>query len=298
MTPGQGAVREEAAYIVDRLCGGTAGLPITTRISLEIRPGVCEQGALQAFAKGHVGCMEDFAMPRDYQKAVSFIAHSQAEALAVLDMMLLNTDRHGGNILLSSFPTDCGSHTLFPIDHGCCLPPWWSLGEAYFDAWLGWPQLLARPSPHARSIVSCAVKTLPETVKALKSIDLEESSILTLQLCTTFLEIGVLSYNISLNMLAGLMLRDDLDGFKEPSWFELKLASAAVAAGVACHFELSEYEGQGRSVQCLVTDDGGAFDITAQTLDTNLLLDAFRSGLIEGLEEFSTLENGEALELS
>ncbi|CAK0885852.1 unnamed protein product [Prorocentrum cordatum] len=33
--PGQGAIREEAAYIIDRLCGGVAGLPITARTTLE-----------------------------------------------------------------------------------------------------------------------------------------------------------------------------------------------------------------------------------------------------------------------
>jgi hypothetical protein len=284
-------VREEAAYLVDRLCGGVAGLPITTRSTLEILPGTSEQGALQAFAQGHIGCMEDFAMPRNYQEAVRFIALDQAEAIAILDMRVFNTDRHAGNLLLKQLPSNGGSHTLFPIDHGCCLPPWYSLGEAHFDAWRDWPHLVPSPSPHALSIVSCAVEALPRTVRALRDIGLDESSVLTLQLCTAFLEIGVLSYSVPLVQLAGLLLRDDEDDFKEPSWFEVKLASAAVEAGISCHFDFIEFENNGRFAQCLVEDNCGDFDAIGKTLDSAVLLDAFRLTLERGLKEFSTLEN-------
>jgi len=132
---GKGALREEAVYLLDRLCGSQAGVPVTSRASLEVDAGKTLEGSVQAFAKGSIGCMEDYAMPRDRERALAFVEQEVAEAVALLDMRVFNTDRHGGNLLLLRHEKP---HQLGPIDHGCCLPPWWALGEANFDAWSDW----------------------------------------------------------------------------------------------------------------------------------------------------------------
>jgi len=269
--PGQGAIREEAAYIIDRLCGGVAGLPITARTTLEVVPGVAESGALQAFVQGHEGYIEDFAMPSTLEAAAAFVSIEQAEAIAILDMRIFNTDRHGGNLLLTKPAAIGGSHGLVPIDHGCCLPPWWSLSEGNFEAWRGWPQLLIEPSAHARAIVASAVESLPATVDSLKSIGLDGESVATLQICTLFLEVGVLQRGLPLDTLAGLLQRNDESLFEEPSWFEKRVAECAAQAGVHCDFELD------------LQDPSDELAEAADDHDVSQLLDVLRLCLEEEL---------------
>jgi len=278
LTPGQGAVREEAAYVVDRLSGGTACLPVTTCTALEVSPGAVESGSLQAFAHGHIGPVEDFAMPRSYAAAIQFVAAEKVESVAILDMRLFNTDRHGGNLLLTKPSEEGRTHGLVPIDHGCCLPPWWSLDEACFEAWKGWPQLCATPSAHAKATVAKAVESLPATVQALRELGIESASIVTLQLSTLFLEVGVLERSLPLAVLAGLLLRNDESNFEEPSCFEQQVSHSITAAGIPCHFAVSLL-----NVKYLVADDGRHFADAAGSLDVTLLLKLVRQSLMEAL---------------
>lgn len=278
LTPGQGAVREEAAYVVDRLSGGTAGLPVTTCTALEVSPGAVETGSLQAFAHGHIGPVEDFAMPRSYAAAIQFVAAEKVESVAILDMRLFNTDRHGGNLLLTKPPEEGCTHGLVPIDHGCCLPPWWSLSEACFEAWKGWPQLCTTPSAHAKATVAKAVESLPATIQALRELGIESASLVTLQLSTLFLEVGVLERCLPLDILAGLLLRSDESNFEEPSWFEQQVSHCITAAGIPCHFAISLL-----NAKCLVSDDGLDLAGAAGSLDITLLLKLVRESLMETL---------------
>lgn len=279
LTPGQGAVREEAAYVVDRLSGGTAGLPVTTCTALEVSPGAVETGSLQAFAHGHIGPVEDFAMPRSYDAAIQFVAAEKVESVAILDMRLFNTDRHGGNLLLTKPPEGQGcTHGLVPIDHGCCLPPWWSLNEACFEAWKGWPQLCVIPSAHAKATVEKAAASLPATVQALRELGVESASLITIQLSTLFLEVGVLERCLPLDTLAGLLLRDDENDFAEPSWFEQQVSHSITAAGIPCHFAVSLL-----NAKRLVADDGRDFADVACGLDIPLLLKLVREHFMEAL---------------
>lgn len=276
LTPGQGAVREEAAYVVDRLSGGTAGLPVTTCTALEVSPGALETGSLQAFAHGHIGPVEDFAMPRSYDAAIQFVAAEKVESVAILDMRLFNTDRHSGNLLLTKPPEgqEGCTHGLVPIDHGCCLPPWWLLNEACFEAWKGWPQLCVIPSAHAKATVEKAVASIPATLQALRDLGVESASLVTLQLTTLFLEVGVLERSLPLDTLAGLLQRDDEDAFAEPSWFERQVSHGVTAAGIPCHFVVNML-----NTKRLVADDGRDF----ASLDVTLLLKLVRERLMAAL---------------
>ncbi|CAK0876923.1 unnamed protein product, partial [Prorocentrum cordatum] len=80
---GQGWVREESVYLVDRLCGSQAGVPVTSRGTIEVG-GETLEGSVQAFVSDVIGFIEDFAMPRDPAKANEFVAQTAAEALAML----------------------------------------------------------------------------------------------------------------------------------------------------------------------------------------------------------------------
>jgi hypothetical protein len=120
---GEGAVREEAAFLLDSLYGGFSGVPSTALASMPSprstpmpAPAVATrsvsegakpapqgeqlQGSIQAWVDA-AGSMEDYGMPHDLAKASKFVSVQEVQKIAALDIRLFNTDRHGGNILLS-----------------------------------------------------------------------------------------------------------------------------------------------------------------------------------------------------
>mmetsp|Transcript_20134 Transcript_20134/g.55467 ORF Transcript_20134/g.55467 Transcript_20134/m.55467 type:complete len:274 (-) Transcript_20134:343-1164(-) len=129
--PGGGAAREEAAYLMDRLVGSAAGVPVTTRAAVPVavlggrlqesmeekntqgsaKEGPCDQecfrfpeqglvpGAVQSFVPDVVGAAEDFGMPRALASASRVVSVAAAQKIACLDLRLCNTDRHAGNLL-------------------------------------------------------------------------------------------------------------------------------------------------------------------------------------------------------
>jgi len=267
---GQGAVREEAVYLVDRFCGSLAGVPVTSRASVEV-DGRSLQGSVQAFVSEVLGPVEDFGMPRDLALASEFIAPSAVEALALLDMWVFNMDRHSGNLLLLGRDKP---HGLGPIDHGCCLPPWWCLGEAIFDAWITWPHLECEPSASARELACTAAARLPEACEALRGIGLDSASIVTLRLCTLLVRVGIAELGMPCHTLAMLMLRDEDTGFAELSWLESKVLACAVPAGATCQLQVNDRGDQ----ELAVEDDGAGLDVEAFLTG---LEEAFRADLKE-----------------
>jgi len=103
-------------------------------------------GSFQAY-KEHDGDTEDIS-PNFIAK---FPMH-EVHKIAVLDIRLLNTDRHGGNILFKHTTKEHGQRTitLIPIDHGYTLPS--SFADIYF-VWLNFPQSKQKMDPRTRSYI-------------------------------------------------------------------------------------------------------------------------------------------------
>lgn len=245
---GHGCVREEAVYLVDRVASSKAGVPVTSRMDVEVE-GVMLRGSVQAFVADAVGFIEDFAMPREAKPASEFVPQEVAEALAMLDMRVFNMDRHTGNLLLLGHSRP---HGLGPIDHGCCLPPWWKLGEANFDAWYGWAQLREPPCEATRRLAREAAEGLPQTCDMVRDAGLEEVAILTLRICTLLVSVGVGELDLPCSHLAALMLRDEVRGFQELSWLESKVLACANAAGATCVMQVNDVGEQ----ELVVEQDG------------------------------------------
>jgi len=255
LDPGKGAVREEAVYLVDRLVGSQAGVPVTSRATIKV-DGTELLGSVQAFVEDVIGFIEDFAMPRSVERAEEFVTQEVAEALAVLDMRVFNMDRHSGNLLLLRREKP---HGLGPIDHGCCLPPWWLLSEAIFDAWSSWPQLQRAPCEATRELVRQAYERLPDTCSMVRDVGLDEASIVTLRLCTLFVWVGVAELGLPCGRLTALMLRDEDTGFQELSWLEEKVLACASAAGAKCRMQVNDREDQ----ELVLDDNGDGLDVQA-----------------------------------
>lgn len=268
---GKGALREEAVYVVDRLCEQWAGVPVTSQTSIEVE-GRQLDGALQKFHEDATDFAEDVGMPRDFDEAIAKVRQEDAEGLALLDLRVCNTDRHGSNLLFlgPTWPKAMG-----PIDHGCCLPPWWALGEAVFDAWLGWPQLQCRPSAAARSHALKAKSQLPTVCRELARLGLDPDSILTLQLCTTLVAVGIGSMGLPLASIANRMVRED---YSELCWLEQKVLEAARKAGATVSVQPNK-----RNDKVLIVEHMGALEP-----------EAFARQLVDRLEEVFRAELAQA----
>jgi len=253
---GKGAVREEAVYLVDRICDSKAAVPVTSRATISVNGEENVSGSVQAFVNGALGFIEDFAMPRSLDKACEFVTIEEAEALALLDMRVFNMDRHTGNLLLLRHEKP---HGLGPIDHGCCLPPWWCLSEAIFEAWQSWPQLQCEPSASGRCLARMCHEKLPQTVQAVKGVGLDDASVLTLRICTSLVAVGIGDLGIPVGRLSTLMLRDEETGFQDLSWLEGKVLSCATDAGAQCHVQ----ENRHGEKEIVVEDEGASVNADA-----------------------------------
>lgn len=270
---GQGCIREEAAYLVDRLSDSRAGVPVTSRASIEV-DGKTLEGSVQKFVGDVIGFIEDFAMPRDPERAEEFVRQEDAEALALLDMRVLNMDRHTGNLLLLRREKP---HGLGPIDHGCCLPPWWMLGEAIYDAWIDWVQFKSPPKETTRRLAAYAHENMEMTMKLLREVGLPEECIVTLQVCTLLVKVAIADLAIPVVRVAKLILRDEDSGFAELSWLETNVLDAAAKAGAKCRMGEDD-----RGDQAIDVDDRGeGLDVKAFLAD---LEKAFRKEVPKATE--------------
>lgn len=185
---GEAALREVAAYLLDH--GGFAGVPQACLVSMRhpaltygasadgdadalpaaaegsgstvaadqrlmapVAPGGMKLGSLQAFA-AHESDASDVAPQRYCSDSV--------HRIGILDVRLLNLDRHAGNLLVSDVARSCARlgidaaggpqlHALVPIDHGYALPE--ALHSPYFE-WQFWPQASVPFSDDVRAYVA------------------------------------------------------------------------------------------------------------------------------------------------
>lgn len=174
--------REIAAFMVDEAYGGFARVPPTLPVTIvaESLPDRDEDmdldalGSLQKWVHS-VSSSEDMGS--------SCFKTSDVHRIGILDVLLYNTDRHGGNILVSSAPT-CGKARLVPIDHGLCLPEFSHLDQAEFE-WLYWKQ--ARVPFPSEDLDLIASFDGDKVAGILRPLGLSPGSILTARIMVTVL---------------------------------------------------------------------------------------------------------------
>lgn len=149
---GETGFREVAAYLLDH--GHFARVPPTALVKATHSIFNVNRNVLpcksEPFSK--IGSLQRFE-PHEYdasEHGTSRFPVGAVHRIGILDIRILNTDRHGGNILVRKLKED--KHTsnrtqfdmrvydaleLIPIDHGLCLPE--ALDDPYFE-WLHWPQ--------------------------------------------------------------------------------------------------------------------------------------------------------------
>lgn len=203
---GDSTAKERAAYLLDH--EHFAGVP-ATHIALvdlsqaEDGSNVC-YGSLQDF-QPHVSSCEDMGSTR-------FTPHA-VHRVGILDIRLLNLDRHLGNLLVTE---DDG---LCPIDHGYVLPSYKAVVEVRFE-WLYWHQCKV---PFSADAVKYVLELdAAADCELLRSLRIREESITACFIATVFLQACV-GQSLTLFQAASMIQRSNEC---QPSFFELLLEQA------------------------------------------------------------------------
>ncbi|XP_073008656.1 phosphatidylinositol 4-kinase gamma 8-like [Typha latifolia] len=196
-------LREVAAYILDH--DGFAGVPPTALIKIPPRafsdaPQMKSMASIQRF------------VPHEFdagELGPSRFSVSSVHRIGILDVRLLNIDRHAGNILVKKHPAVDGyghdsAAELVPIDHGLCLPEF--LDDPYFE-WLHWPQSSVPFSESELAYISALDPYKDADLLRSELPWLKESSVRILILCTIFLKTAA-TVGLCLADIADMMTRE------------------------------------------------------------------------------------------
>ncbi|KMZ56633.1 Phosphatidylinositol kinase family-like protein [Zostera marina] len=148
---------------------------------------------------------------------------SAVHRIGILDIRILNTDRHGGNLLLKKLDDDgvrkFGGHRLelIPIDHGLCLPE--SLEDPYFE-WIHWPQASIPFSEDELEYIANLDPIRDSDMLRKELPMIREACLRVLILCTIFLKEAV-GYGLCLAEIGEMMSREFKKMEEEPSELEI-----------------------------------------------------------------------------
>jgi len=211
--PGEGYKREVLAYQLDHC--HFAKVPETVEIEIGGRVG-----SVQRFIPSI--CAAADTMPRKHSVEA-------VQRIAIFDIRTLNSDRHGGNLLVPS-----GDATsLFPIDHSYILP------EGYADLenleWMDWEQAKL---PLGLSELQYIAGLNPAADQALVTNALGAESGDIIWLTTTLLQIAAAN-GYTLNEMASFCRRPTLT---QPSALESLIAECRLDLDLGGAIDLTKAE--------------------------------------------------------
>jgi len=191
--PGEASHREVAAYLLDRK--GFYGVPPTFRTEFssehfKTSSNKIKSGSLQQYVE-HDGPAGDIG-PKAFPP-------SEVHKIGILDLQIMNCDRHEGNILYRKKAN--GSLELIPIDHGYSLPH--SLDKAWFD-WLNWPQAKQPFSEETRAYIASI--DIDSDCKVLREIGIAADSLRIMRISSTWLKKGAAA-GLTLYEIANFLCR-------------------------------------------------------------------------------------------
>ncbi|XP_006364798.2 phosphatidylinositol 4-kinase gamma 8-like [Solanum tuberosum] len=223
---GETGVRESAAYLLDH--DGFAGVPPTTLVKFSHVTFNINDSQSIPTSTYKIASLQRF-MEHDYDAGdlgASGFSVASIHRVGILDIRLLNLDRHAGNILVKhgkeSYAVD--SAELVPIDHGLCLPE--SLDDPYFE-WLHWPQA-SIPFSESEMEYICGLDPFKDADLLRNELpSIRESSIRVLVVCTILLKQAATS-GLCLAQIGEMMTRKCYGGQEEWSALEKICFSAKV----------------------------------------------------------------------
>ncbi|XP_045793174.1 phosphatidylinositol 4-kinase gamma 8 [Trifolium pratense] len=212
---GETGIRELAAYLLDH--GGFSGVPPTALVkfchatfsdsSATVKLASLQRFVGHGFDAGELG--------------PSLFSVDSVHKIGILDIRLMNLDRHAGNMLVmkhdhNSFVNGNAAADLVPIDHGFCLPEW--LDDPYFE-WLHWPQASIPFSESELEYISKLDPFKDADILRSEVPSLRESSIRVLIVCTVFLKQAAVA-GLCLADIGQMMTREFCRGEESSSELE------------------------------------------------------------------------------
>ncbi|XP_010554739.1 PREDICTED: phosphatidylinositol 4-kinase gamma 1-like [Tarenaya hassleriana] len=225
---GETGIRELAAYLLDHQ--GFAGIPDTALVRISHVPF-------------HVSDAFPFStMPYKVASLQRFVGHdfdagelgpgsfsvASVHRIGILDVRVLNLDRHAGNMLVRRCDQGVGHNRvgaaeLVPIDHGLCLPE--CLDDPYFE-WLNWPQASVPFTDSELQYISNLDPFKDAELLRTELRSIRESSIRVLIVCTIFLKQAAAA-GLCLAEIGEMLTREWNYGEEErSSWLELLCTKA------------------------------------------------------------------------
>uniref|UniRef100_A0A7N0ZUV1 1-phosphatidylinositol 4-kinase n=1 Tax=Kalanchoe fedtschenkoi TaxID=63787 RepID=A0A7N0ZUV1_KALFE len=230
---GETGVREVAAYLLDY--ESFAGVPATALVKfshlrfhvsdLEAFPAPpCKIASLQRFVE------HDFDAG---ELGPSSFSVASVHRIGILDIRILNLDRHTGNLLVKKCEQDneaVGAVELVPIDHGFCLPEW--LDDPYFE-WMHWPQAAVPFSELELEYISNLEPYKDAEMLRSELPSVREPCLRVMILCTIFLKRAAAA-GLCLADIGIMMSREISGGEEKPSVLEKVCAEANASRSKLC----------------------------------------------------------------
>lgn len=192
---GEAATREVAAYLLDH--EHFARVPHTVMVTMSHPAFHHASGVEGESPPTKLGSLQEF-VPHECdtsEMGSSRFSTRDVHRIGILDIRLMNTDRHAGNMLVRPVRTRSDSsamltagesqYELIPIDHGFALPE--AFEPPYFE-WQHWPQAMMPFGKEELDYISRldAQKDIELLRRELPSI--REESLRTLEISTTLLK--------------------------------------------------------------------------------------------------------------
>jgi len=153
------------------------------------------------------------------------------QKIGILDLQIINNDRHEGNIL---FQRKGNSYKLIPIDHGFSLPH--ALDRAWFE-WMNWPQAKQPFSSESLAYIE-RIDVGKDTKMLEKKLGMSADDLRPMKISTTLLKKGA-ARGLTLHQIGQMVCREDLN---EPSLLEKMVEEATEKVKLTDNESLAEQE--------------------------------------------------------
>lgn len=218
---GETGFREVAAYLLDY--DHFANVPPTALVKIthsifNVNDGVDGKNTRKKKLVSKIASFQQF-IHHDFDASdhgTSSFPVSAVHRIGILDIRILNTDRHAGNLLVRKLGA-FGQVDLVPIDHGLCLPE--ALEDPYFE-WIHWPQASIPFSEDELSYIENLDPARDCEMLRMELPMIREACLRVLVLCTIFLKEAA-AYGLCLAEIGEMMTREFRSGEEEPSELEV-----------------------------------------------------------------------------
>lgn len=239
---GETGFREVAAYLLDY--DHFANVPSTALVKVthsifNVNDGMKGNVHQNGKQVSKIASLQQF-IPHDYDASdhgTSNFPVAAVHRIGILDIRILNTDRHAGNLLVRKLDgvESFGQVDLFPIDHGFCLPE--SLDDPYFE-WIHWPQASIPFSEDELEYIDKLDPFCDAEMLRMELPMIREACLRVLVLCTIFLKDAAV-FGLCLAEIGEMMSREFRGPEEEPSELELICMEARklLEEGKICNFE-------------------------------------------------------------